>query len=292
MSALLIDIEEHENASSIMGKAEKSMQALREVREQLTNAEYHSRPELSASQVKEILKNPNRFAMGIKKEQTDAMNLGSAVHKLLLEAHDFDNEFAISPVFDKRTKVGKEGAEIFAQTVKGRTVINEDQYAQAKTMAGIAQEIAGRFFDGGVAEASFFGVLEGIGVRCRPDYYIESAGLVVDIKTTGDASIDEFTRSVANFGYHIQQAFYVDLLRSLGKPVNQFVFVAIQTNGNGIGIYDITPEDEQLGRDLYKKAIERFKRIDEYKTPLYKADNGDAIQTITLPAWAHYKLGA
>lgn len=260
----------------------------------MTNAEYHSRPELSCSQLKTLLKNPYEYIMGIKPESTKNMDFGSCVHKLILEPQDFDKEFAISPKFDLRKTADKEAKQAFETLNIGKTLMSKDDYQNAQQCAEIALQIAGKFFKDGVAENSYFSEIDGIKVKCRPDYYIENLGLVVDVKTTQDASPDGFTRSIANFGYHIQAAFYSDVLQSLGKPVNKFLFVAIETKEPFmVGLFTLDDVGMDFGRNEYKRAFDIYRRIDEFNAPVYKdTADGTIVQTLSLPNYLFYKKGA
>jgi len=260
----------------------------------MTNAEYHAHPALGSSNLKQILKNPYAFATGIKQEQTAAMALGSAVHTLVLEPHKFGEEFAVAPEYDARTKEGKEIKAAFEASCIGKTILKADEYERAKTCSEIAKQIAGRFFKGGVAESSFFSEFDGTAVKCRPDYYLEDLGIIVDVKTTADASPDGFIKSVANFGYYLQAAFYMDVLQSLGKNADKFMFVAIETKEPFmVGLYTLDSVSIDFGRSEYKRALEIYGRIDDFRSPVYKdTTTGEAVQTLTLPNWCFYKNGA
>lgn len=261
--------------------------------DKMTNSEYHSRSEISCSQVKTILKNPYEFLVKVKREPSKAMDFGSCVHKLLLEPDDFDKEFAIMPDIDKRTKEGKEIYASFMMEHGSKTLLNAEDFEKAKWCSNIAKEIAGAFFKNGKAEESFFSELESVPVRCRPDYYIEDRGIIVDVKTTADASKDGFVKSIANFGYHIQAAFYMDTLRSLGMRADKFMFVAIETKEPFmIGLYELDEVSIEHGRSQYKKALELISsgKINEFKAPLYKDQNDlTVVQTLTLPNYVYYQ---
>ena len=78
----------------------------------MTNLEYHSRPEISKSDIDLMLKSMRHFKNKVYEEPTPNMVLGSAFHKLVLEYDDFESEFAVMPNVDKRTKAGKEAYEL------------------------------------------------------------------------------------------------------------------------------------------------------------------------------------
>ncbi len=60
------------------------------------------------------------------------------------------------------------------------------------------------------ASGAFIDPATGELCRVRPDLYREDLGLILDIKSTESARPDAFARSVINYGYHAQEAFYSD----------------------------------------------------------------------------------
>lgn len=259
----------------------------------MTNDEYHAHKALGSSNLKDILKNPYAFNMGIKKEQSPAMVIGSAVHCMVLEPHLFDADYAIAPKYDGRTKEGKAIKEAFESQCSGKTVLKAEDHETVKNCSKAILENLPMFFRNGVAEQPFFGELDGIEVKCKPDYYIESLGIVVDIKKCADASKDGFAKACANFGYHISAAHYIDTLRSLDKPAHKFVFICVEDKAPYMtAVYELCEADLDLGREMIVKAIDIYKRIDQYATPIYRDinDSEQIVQTITLPAWAHYQF--
>lgn len=261
----------------------------------MTNEEYHSRPELSASQIKQILSNPHLYATGFKQPQSDAMALGSAIHSLVLEPHKFNDEFAVLPELNLRTNEGKAAKLLFESQIGGKTVLKADQYetAQNASLSIIRSKIA-YLLQNGAVEESYFSNLDGIDVRVRPDYYREDIGVVFDVKTTQDASADGFTKAVANFMYYVQAAFYLKTLQSLGKKAERFVFVAVETKAPYmVGVYELAPEAIDFGWNEIQRAFDIYKEIDKYKEPIYRdTKDGSIIQTITLPSYVYYKNNA
>lgn len=261
----------------------------------LPNEEYHSLPSLSASQIKQLLVNPYAYVTKQKMAQTDAMNLGSAVHTLTLEPHKFDKEFAVMPKVDGRTAAGKEAKIIFERECQGKIVINQDQYEIAmKAAQSILNSPIGKLLTGGKAEASYFTNIDGFDVRVRPDYYREDIGVVFDVKTTQDASPDGFTKAIANYGYYIQDAFYLKALQNLELNANRFVFIAVETKEPFmVGIYELTPDAVDFGWSETKRAFEIYQNLDKYQEPVFKdTKSGDVIQTLTLPSYVYYKNNA
>ena len=67
--------------------------------------------------------------------------------------------------------------------------------------------------------------------------------VLVDFKKTQDASESGFTRSVYNYGYNLQSAFYLE-----GFSADRFFFVAVEERGIIDSEGKITPPNRQMGR--------------------------------------------
>lgn len=264
----------------------------------LTNKEYHARPEISKSDLDLLARSPLHFKMKneLKSEPSDALILGSAVHKLVLERKDFLNEFKIVPGADKRTKEGKAIHEDFLKKLGEKTPI---KWPTIKTALKVAKSVnsmceTAKSLRDGLAEQSYFSEINGVAVKCRPDFYNEKLGAVIDLKTTSDASASGFARSVASFNYHIQAAFYSDILRSLGKEVNYFLFIAVETKAPYfVGFYELDAAAIEQGRKTYLELLELYKfckERDEWWGYAKKdGDKIEAVQTLSLPAWKFYE---
>ena len=90
------------------------------------------------------------------------------------------------------------------------------------------------------------------GIECkgRIDYYVPARRCAVDVKTTEDARIDAFRRTVGRYGYHRQDAMYRDGLAVVGEAIEHFVFLAVEkTAPYGIGIFSLDIGSVAKGRD-------------------------------------------
>lgn len=257
----------------------------------MTNKDYHTHKAIGTSGIKQLLENPHAFIAGIRKEETAAMRLGTVVHKLVLEPHDFYNEIAIYPEFDARTKEGKAIRDAFNEEHGHKTIIKQDDYEVAQNCAEAVRKAIAPFLKSGKPEQTYISEIDGISVKCRPDWHNDELGIVVDLKVVADASPDGFAKAVANFGYYIQEAVYTDVMRSLEIDVQKFVFVAVEKEPPYmVGIYSLSPEAVDFGRSEYRRGLDIFRRLDEFKQPIYKDTvTGDVVQTITLPSYVYYR---
>ena len=79
-----------------------------------------------------------------------------------------------------------------------------------------------------IIEGTGFFEMEGAKCKVRPDLYNPGAGVVIDLKSTQDASEKGFKKSVRQFGYTFQACWYMHALRLLGEKPKQFIFLAVE----------------------------------------------------------------
>ena len=217
----------------------------------LSNAGYHALDYVSKSHLDEINKspfhywdkyiNPNR----VIQEPTKQMIFGSAFHTLVLEPELFEKEYIIeSANAPKRPTESQRNAkkpsnqtlsaiafwDSFDDKAKGKTFVSLDDLERLTIMKQRVLEhpAASAILNmSGVCEQSYQWKDEQTGEICksRPDFHTDDGSLIVDLKTTSDASELGFQKSVHNFRYHVQAAFY---LRSIEKA-DTFVFIAVES---------------------------------------------------------------
>lgn len=197
----------------------------------MSDADYGKAAGVRKSQLDLLSISPATARSGFK-EQTDAMIMGSLVHCLVLQPETFAPQYAIEPVVDKRTKTGKEELEAFLTANDDKITISQDDYDKALNMRDSVLNVIGDFLDmpdAIIEHAAFWSDSRtGTQCKCKPDIYIPSLGLAIDLKTTsGFATADDFGKSVKSFRYHVQQAFYTQGLEANCFAVNHFLFVPV-----------------------------------------------------------------
>jgi exodeoxyribonuclease VIII len=121
--------------------------------------------------------------------------------------------------------------------------------------------------------------------KARPDF-LREGHLIVDVKSTDDASYRAFQRSLANFQYHVQAAFYLDGASAvLGQNFNEFVVLAVEKDPPyAVNTFLLDEAMINEGRALYRRALQMLKCCMEAKVfPAYP----DQLVNISLPAWAY-----
>lgn len=258
-----------------------------------SNAEYHASVPLSKSRLWEMRKSPEwfRFCETVKKQQTPAMIVGSLIHTAVIEPEKLSTEYAILNDCDMRTKAGKEARARFLEENKGKTLIEDDEYELALEIARTIEEnkIANYLLHGEV-EQSVYTVddLTGVEYKVRPDSYriVGERGIIVDLKTTNDASTDAFMRDAVKYGYDMQAAMYKAAMEKEFKIPFDFVFVAVEkSEPHMINVMQCDPLLLTRGYDMFREYIGIYKECLE--TGNWYGYNGKQgyINTLGLPAY-------
>jgi hypothetical protein len=257
-------------------------------------SEYHKLPAWSKSALDKINRSPAHYLEWIANppDPTPAMAFGSALHCAVLTPELYQKQYAISPICDMRTKIGKETYAAFAVESSGKTPINSENAARIEQIKTTIFEhpLASQILSNGEAEQSFFWTDPKTKLECkaRPDY-IRNDGICSDLKTCADATFKEFQRSVYNYRYHVQGAFFMDgIFQATGKQCSDFVLIAVEKESPfGIMIYRLDDLAIDAGRVAYQDNLLEIKQWKEhpeaYKT-VYQLSQSPV--EMPLPAWA------
>jgi len=258
------------------------MSAIPKAMQKMSDADYFAVDALSNSDFRLLKESVLHYEnKELFKLESPSLTLGSAVHKLVLEPESFNDDFIIEEFdgceLNKNTKAYKEAKAKWLECAKDREVLSVQEFEQVTTMARNVKAIAGGLLQDGVAERAFFSEFDGIPVKCKADYYIESAGIVIDLKTT--KSIKDFKKSILEYGYGTQSAFYTDVISSLGYKADRFVFILVETTKPYmVSVQEMSLEGIEEGRAIYSELLESLKA--------YKKDNVvNVIKTTSYPDW-------
>jgi exodeoxyribonuclease VIII len=280
----------------------------------LSFEQYLAEERMNNSGIKKILKSPMHYKanLEIERKETQALLVGTATHSHVLEpdstytdltlanGSDPENEttlknaalleianpganYVVAPEdLDKRTKKGKETWERLAATGKKILRYKDWQIVDGITTAIRAHESASRLLSQGTPELTVFTELDGVPVKVRADWH--RPGILIDLKTTDDASPDGFSRAVFKYGYDIQNALYLDAFAAAGIDVHTFIFIAVEkTAPFCCSILELDPDSIEHGRRQYQKGLATYKACSETNEwPGYSPN----ITMISLPAWA------
>jgi exodeoxyribonuclease VIII len=191
-------------------------------------------------------------------------DFGSLVHCLVLTPENFFNDFVVEPEFNKRTTAGKEEAEAFAEENKSKIIIKKTELEKAQGMREQVMCCIGDWLEhpSTIIEHALFWVdpITGIKCKCKPDIYVASENMVIDLKKTAErATANDFARSVGAYRYHVQKAFYLDGLLANGIEGATFNFcpISLQANG-GTGLFALDEETTKAGYNTMRSDLELY----------------------------------
>ena len=254
----------------------------------LSNEDYHASEGVSKSGLWTIqTQSPAHFRYAVR-EQKNHFDFGEASHLAVLQPNEFETRVHRGPD-DRRGNKWKDAAE-WCQS-EGLLLLTSSDYDDVLAIRDAVHADAwiNSIITGGnpIVEASGYAIDEQTGelVRVRPDLYREDLGIIIDAKSTMSAHPDAFARSVVNYGYHAQEAFYSDVWRSLGKPVDGFVFLSWEKKSPyAKAVYELPPSIVEEGRAMMRQALDTYhdcRERDEW--PAY----GDGVQELSFKRWAY-----
>lgn len=261
--------------------------------------EYHSDKDVVGhSALLRILRSPEHFKHFTTApfNPTPTMKFGTALHCAYLEPEKFLTHYKVAPKFDRRTKQGKLDAEEWeklAATTNCELIDEEDMAAVKAILSKLGLHVkAASFRIKAVAEKSYFWADDDTGIVCRIRcdlIVIDESGrivAIVDLKSTADASKEEFKRSIDTYGYDVQAAFYSDAVeRAIGRAV-PFYFLCVESAApHGVGLYRMGQKSIEVGRSKYRMALQLLQWCRENDSwPGYQPFGEE--EEIDLPDWS------
>ena len=251
-------------------------------------ADYRAIEALNASGAKQLLKSPAHFLADKQRErtQTASMLLGSLVHSFLLEPDTVEKLYACMPKIDRRTTAGKQAYEEFCVRNAGKIVVDFDTWAKAQRICAAvkAKPAYEQYIAGAQTEVTLLWDQWGVACKARLDAFKDN--LIVDIKTTTDASPAGFAKAVASFSYHVQAAHYLAGVKdATGWEAAGFVFIAVEVDEpHEVGVYSLDVAAIAEGTACMFEAAEAYKIAMDETVP-HKGYSTDVVE-ISLPGYA------
>ena len=260
----------------------------------IANDEYHSSMGLSRSALMEFKRSPfhywHKYMVDTDRrvEPSTAMVMGNLVHTMVLEPHKFDSEFVMRPEMDRRTNAGKQAFNAFSMTLAGRQSVTYEQveHANAIQKAIIENDLAFALLQECDIEQSIYFTHQATGIqcKCRPDAW--NVSIVIDLKTTADASFRAFQSSAFKYGYFLQAGMIHQGLASIGLSLEKFVFMVVEKEKpHAVALYVLDDEAIDFGVNQFNTLIESYAQCQQNdKWPSF------GLQVLTIPNYAQYEV--
>ena len=257
----------------------------------MTNAEYHAHKAISKSKLDAARKSGRHLydmLYGPPRDSTAAFDMGTVLHASALPGENADDIAVRMPAGMKKTT--KEGIA-FKKEHQGKIILNSsDAYAVDQMMLSLREHpFSAGLVNGdlkGKAEQSFFCTDSetGLELKARPDFILDDYSLILDLKTTADASPKGFQSSVAKFRYFVQASHYLDVVEgATGTRPQAFLFVAVEkTRPFSTAVYMADQAMIDLGKQQAREDLNNIAQwIADDKFPGYS----ERVEEISLPKW-------
>lgn len=239
--------------------------------------DYYAIKALSHSMLSCLAQNPMECKMRyvddpptLPPKDSAAFAMGHAVHCLALEPDEFEDRFVSFPKVDRRTKDGKEFAARFEAENKGKIILDPQEFQDAMACVQALNnhpEFAAIMAQPRRVEVPFEFDLFGHKFKAKPDCIVDSMRLILDIKTTDDASPHRWQWSGVDYGYHRQAWIYQRALEEATGESYRFIFAVVEkpkpsTKGipPTVALYELDDETIEMGCD------DTWRLVQDYET--------------------------
>lgn len=192
----------------------------------MSNADYHAYPAYSKSGLDLISRSPAHYQYATARDSTRAMEIGTAIHCALLEPERFANEYMLlRDVTDRRASAYREAVKVYGSEL----VLSGPEADKVVAMQETALSRYPFLREPADTELSLFAKCPrtGLQLKARLDWHQD--GHIIDLKKTRDVRPDELAKSITNYRYHVQDAFYRYVFELVAcEPAKSFRFLFIE----------------------------------------------------------------
>ena len=267
----------------------------------ISNEDYHKSLGLSSSKMSLLLPPscPRNFRYHedhVAHKETDAFNLGTAVHTLCFEPLEFAKRFfCVQEIPKRNSTIGKVAYDGMIRQAGNRMVLDSEENYTVQSMARnvinhtVWKNLMKKINSEGQApciENSLAWIDDDhkVLLRSRPDFYTND--IIIDLKTTKDSSPGAFSRAVAEYGYHRQAALACAGLNKLtGRSYDNVILFVVDKNPPYFArCYVLNQSALQQGIVEYKKAAEIYAQCCKTSDwPSYP----EIVEDLDIPNWAY-----
>ena len=225
----------------------------------------------------------------MERDETPALTFGRAFHCSQLEPAVFEPTYRVEPDFgDCRTRANKAARDDWRASNAGREFVSANDMAAIRGMQAsvAAHPAASRLIQAGQSEVTLRWVddVSGLACKSRADYWVREKRFVVDLKSTLDASPEQFAKDVYNYRYHVQDALYRAAFAACGERIDHFAIVAVEKlPPYACAVYVLDEDAVAKGHHSARKNIELLRAcLEKNVWPGYSP----GVEQLSLPRWA------
>lgn len=226
------------------------------------------------------------------RKMTDALQFGQAFHLAILEPEEFTSRVEWWDKHKTTTSKGFQEADaalperilLCPLVWKDRLVSMLDAYLENPEIRALLEIEADN-------ELTLVWVDEETGIECkaRLDRAALKSGLLIDFKTTKDASEQGFRKAVQDYGYHRQAAFYMSGYEAVfGEKPAGFAFPLIEKEAPYLtNLCQLSEEALEAGDYIFRRNLRHYANCtDKGHFPGY----GPGTKTVGLDEWYSKRL--
>lgn len=260
--------------------------------------EYLKAPGVSRSALVELARSPahcHYYETKATDKPTRPMMLGTVLHTAVFQPEIFGDSHWVRPATYEDEKTGKEkpwngNSNVCKEWIiehSDRDILTQDERKNVEGMARalIQHKGAATILENGRAERSAFvkDPASGLYLKVRFDWL--SGNVIADLKSCRDASRRGFSKTIANFWYEMQAAFYLHVAHLLDMDMAVFMFLAVESEEpHPCATYQLKDRAIERGRDKFKRLLDRYAECQAKSDwPGYSQH----IENIDIPEWAH-----
>lgn len=245
----------------------------------LTHEQYHAdKTAIGSSSLALLLSSPKAFYeghfLGKQKPPTRDMELGTIIHKALLEGPEFEAQYVVMPVFEGRDLKGnlttnanckevKEKRQAWLEANAGRIIVTESDLEMIRGMvASVKAHPQGEHvFAHGSTERSGYYRDPKTGIKCkiRPDFHGHDFFLVTDFKSVRSSEQKLFGAQAFREGRLDLRlwmyAYGIGQIENMAPPENLFFMVCEKTWPYESAVYFMTEEQRNQAQFDYNRAM-------------------------------------
>ena len=230
-------------------------------------------------------------------EATEAKVVGEASHAAVLEPERFKEQYIARPIFEghPNSKVYKAARAEWEELNEKEVILSRDDYSLCEQLRDSAwgHPVAEKLLSGkGRNEVVVLWNDPGTGLLCkaRVDRFTSylKQSVVVEFKTTRDASSWAFSRDVAKFRYHHQGSWYRRGLQILDERHRKFYIIASEKEEPYCtAVYELEEEAMNVAEGVMQTLMYRYAEcVKSGNWPGY----GSGVERLQLPKWTNYEL--
>ena len=219
---------------------------------------YRALPAVNASTLKAFAQAPilglHEFKGAPQRKLTPTLRVGSCFHGCM--DNTADAFYRVADDTAQRNSMAKHFGDA--------RVVTAAEMAKAKAWkaAALRDEDAAFYYRNSAKEvtATWQDAETGLWCKARSDAWWMDGAVLIDWKTTEDASPQAFARAIWEYKYHWQAAHYMDGWAACGHPVEQFVFVAVEKAfPHPVGVYVLSKKALERGRADVRAWLSQWK---------------------------------